>query len=181
MEQLLHDQGGATGETLQARCPCPAYISMAHELMPRQCDTEVSYGEPWVDTRQLLLPLQWGSVEQPTVERLSDSDRNITKRLVVTLVEVLNGQRPLAQVEPVLGSHIYRSVVTRVQNSNLRGQGLRLRSFSAQLPTSGVIEGCGTVDIGERIRAFATRFEHRDYTWKCTRFAILRPSGTVTC
>jgi hypothetical protein len=180
MEQLLHDQGGATGETLQTRCPCPAYISMAHELVPRQRDTEVSYGKSQVDTRQLLLPLQWGSAEPSTVESLSNSDRNVAIRLVVALVEVLNGRRPLAQVEPVLDSHIYRSVVTRVQNSILRRQWLQLRSFSAQLPVSGIIEGCGTIDIGERSRAFVTRFERHDCTWKCTRFAILWPSTTGT-
>lgn len=95
--------------------------------------------------------------------RLSEED---ARRLLVVVLEVVDGRRPLPQLAGVVDEDVVREL--RVVSGRLRLGRVRVCRVGAQ-----VAELSGTVLRGERVLAVAARVEHLDGGWVCTVFKVL--------
>ena len=101
-------------------------------------------------------------------------------RFAQAVVEVLGGDRPVAQLLRCTTARVYQEVGRRVQIlSRTAAAPQRRRTLRAQVrsvrvfqPTSRSAEVCVHVAHGMRSRALAARLEHRDGRWTCTALQI---------
>nr|WP_308258212.1 Rv3235 family protein [Saccharothrix obliqua] len=86
----------------------------------------------------------------------------MASRLLVAVLEVVDGHRPRAQLVPVLA----RSVVAG-------GRTGRLARVRACPVSGGIAELAGVLTTAGGIRAVVARVERRDGRWQCTVFELL--------
>jgi hypothetical protein len=99
--------------------------------------------------------------------RLGAGDIRATRQLFANIAEILDGRRPLVQLQDRLHPNVYAAMETRVRNS-LTMQGLCLHSVHACRPAEDFIEACATLTQRERARAMVARLEARRTGWLCT-------------
>lgn len=91
------------------------------------------------------------------------------RRLLVAVLEVLDGRRPIVQLEPLLSPSDHRDLLRQLRKP---GQGpRRLCTLRVQQPDDDAIELCATVADGNRLRALVGRLETHQDRW---RFTLLR-------
>ncbi|PRY43874.1 Rv3235 family protein [Umezawaea tangerina] len=88
------------------------------------------------------------------------------RRLVVVVLEGVDGLRPLGQLAGVVSGEVLRGLRVEVGRSRLG----RLRVCRVGV---GVVEMAGTVVRGGRVRALAVRVEFVDGGWRCVVFRVL--------
>lgn len=97
----------------------------------------------------------------------------LLRRLLGTVLEVLDGRRSASQLQGVLDPRVYASLLTRVRLH--AGARHRLHSLHTCQPRPDAIEWCATVLVSGKHRAIfamAGRMERHGQTWRCT---TLRP------
>jgi hypothetical protein len=99
-------------------------------------------------------------------------------RLLVRLLEVLEGRRNVGQLRSLLSDTAYEALLTRLRTT-APGRAHRLRRIRACYPSATAVEVAAVIDIaaggGEprRVCALATRLEHLDDTWHCAALRLL--------
>lgn len=95
--------------------------------------------------------------------------------LVQGIVEVLNGLRPVAQ----LNSHLAPPIRAALQRNaegltrfRCSGRAPVVRSVHVAEPGPGIAEIAAVVDIGGRVRAIAARAEVTHGRWRCVRLQL---------
>lgn len=99
------------------------------------------------------------------------------RRLLVGIVEVAGGKRPLQQLGGLLSPAIshglrtdfHRAIALRARHWT---HAATVRSIRASEPTPGIAEVCATLQIGRRVRAVALRAEEHQGRWLCTRLQL---------
>lgn len=96
-------------------------------------------------------------------------------RFAQALVEVLGGDRPVAQLLKVTSPQVYDELTRRTRIlARARGVSpkpvsrLQVRTVRICRPCDQVAELCVHVRHGQRSRALAARLETRDGRWQCT-------------
>lgn len=108
---------------------------------------------------------------QPTATRDLPEARGWAGRFAQALVEVLAGDRPLAQLVRWTTAAVYDELAGRVGSPPVaRDQGSRgvVRSLHVSAPADGVAEVAALVRRGARSTALALRLEGLDGRWQCT-------------
>jgi hypothetical protein len=120
---------------------------------------------------RLSRPRSWSAV-RPTGRGALPDPVLWSRRLVVALLEVRAGRRPLAQLAP----HLSPSVLAGLAEARLRGrwstpQPGTLRTLRGCEPVDGVAEIAAVVELedGGRCQALAARLESLDNRWRCVR------------
>lgn len=128
---------------------------------------------------QLELDLNWTHDAAPegmsvcTVGRVDPADVQLTGRLLRSVVEVLDGRRPLVQIQHSLKPQLYAAWQTRLRNMTDMMRGLSLRSVHTYQPAEGVIEACATVERGQQVQALVTRLERSKRGWVCVFLRVV--------
>ncbi|WP_410171865.1 Rv3235 family protein [Amycolatopsis heterodermiae] len=89
------------------------------------------------------------------------------------LVEVLDGRRPLRQLEDRVSVPLYSVLSKRIPHPVSTGQGYRLRTLHLQKPRPEVIEANGTAANDREARAVAARFHYYRRGWLCVALTQL--------
>ena len=98
-------------------------------------------------------------------------------RLVIGVLEVLTGTRPVGQLERLTSDRVFgdlqRAATARAGSRKLSAAGARsVRSIRVSEPRDGVAEVSAVVRAGERCRALALRIEGLDGRWRCTALQV---------
>ncbi|MGH3620327.1 MAG: Rv3235 family protein [Sciscionella sp.] len=93
--------------------------------------------------------------------------------LVRSVLEVLDGHRPVTQLRELFDERAYTTIVAAVRTRTRTRASRRLRRLYPCIPAEGVVELCATVDDGPRVRAATARMERRGGRWRCTQFCLL--------
>ena len=99
--------------------------------------------------------------------------RPVAARLVRALLEVLAGDRPVAQLARWLSEEVYADVESRVCPGAPRPWAGTLRRVSVCEPGEGVAEAVAVVRRGARSGAIALRLEGLDGHWRVTALDLL--------
>ncbi|HKR81477.1 MAG TPA: Rv3235 family protein [Candidatus Saccharimonadales bacterium] len=122
-------------------------LSLEHLAIPEQ---------PSVPT---LEPIESPPPITPDLEPVTRAERLFAAHVLSGLVEVLDGSRPLKQVEAHLSPQMCLALLGRRFRPNIAGQGYRLRTMHTQKPQEKVIEAWGTAANGQRARAVVSRMQ----------------------
>lgn len=120
--------------------------------------------------------LPWAMVPAGVVpqEQVEPALRQVAAAITTAVVEVLSGQRPVAQLERLAHPDLV-GLVGRLCRDRV-GANLRLRSIRVQVPQPNVIEVAAHLRLAAGSRAAALRLERRPGGWVCTHLEIaLRP------
>lgn len=116
---------------------------------------------------------------QPTPRVALPDPYSWTGRFVQAVVEVLAGERPVAQLLRWTTDRVYADVTRRARAlgrptpAGRRGRGRALvRSVHLCEPRDGVVEAAVHVRHGGRSRAVALRLEGLDGRWRCTALVL---------
>ena len=115
---------------------------------------------------------------QPTGRAALTDPRAWARRLVQALVEVLAGDRPMAQLVRWTSTEVYDEVATLLPAPRRAARPvdgpLRAAVCSIHLtePADGVAEVAATVRRGPRTTAVALRLEGLDGRWQCTALEV---------
>lgn len=96
-------------------------------------------------------------------------------RLLVRVLEVLEGRRAVGQLRTLLSDAAYEALLTRLRTTP-PGRAHRLRRLRACYPSPTAVEIAAVIDIGgtpRRVCAAAARLERVDETWHCAVFRLL--------
>lgn len=127
---------------------------------------------PWPGRRSLrLVPdLEEPEPRTPTCELPAAGP--FAQALVIRLLEVLAGVRPLAQLQPDSTLAVYDGLQellrSRPRRTGRRPDRRDLRSVHVQQQADGVAEVTATVRRGDRYAALALRLEGSRGRWRCT-------------
>jgi hypothetical protein len=97
-------------------------------------------------------------------------------RLLVRVLEVLEGRRAVGQLRTLLAEPAYEALLTRLRTTT-PGRAHRLRRLRACYPSPTAVELAAVIDIAagasepRRVCAAAARLERDGGTWRC---AVLR-------
>jgi hypothetical protein len=99
------------------------------------------------------------------------------QRLLIGVIEVAGGRRPLQQLSALMSYPVARGLGTDFERAAAAGHrhwthAATVRSVRASQPAAGVAELCATVVHGRRVRAVAMRLEDRAGRWQCTRLQL---------
>ena len=99
------------------------------------------------------------------------------RRLLLGVIEIAGGRRPMQQLAPLLSPAVaagLRADFDRAARNRLRhwAAAATVRSVHGSQPAAGVAEVCATLQVGRRVRAVAMRLEVRDQQWRCTRLHV---------
>lgn len=115
------------------------------------------------------------SADRPTLA----APRPWADRLVQAVVEVLDGDRPAAQLARWTTAGVYydlQRTATRAARERAvfgrRPAADVVRSVHVSEPAAGVAEVCALVERGRRVRALALRLEGLDGRWQCTALRL---------
>jgi hypothetical protein len=108
----------------------------------------------------------------PTAPEFRAFAQDLARRLVTSLVEVLDGRRPVAQLRGRLAEPAFAALQTRVRNGRPSRPG-RVQRVHTCHPAAGIVEVTATYGNGHRTRALALRLEHRAGRWRCTALRVL--------
>lgn len=146
-----------------ARMAISTALTLEHLAIPEQANVPAA------------LPIE--PVEPPPItpdfEPVTREEQHFAAHVLSGLVEVMDGRRPLKQVEAHLSPQLCLALLGRQFRPNIAGQGYRLRTIHTQKPHETVIEAWGQAANGERARAVVGRMEWYRYGWVCTTTAIL--------
>jgi hypothetical protein len=126
-------------------------------------------------------PERWSTLQpapdaQVTIEAPDEPDDEPFRRMLTTVLEVLDGRRPIGQLRTLLAPAVYEATLTRLRTMPA-GIQYRLRSVHSYRVHADAIELCGRVEAmlraGRRARALVARLERRDGTWHCVVLRIL--------
>jgi hypothetical protein len=112
---------------------------------------------------------------QPTATADLPEARGWAGRFAQALVEVLAGDRPLAQLVRWTSTAVYDEVSGLIAGPGVaRSDAARgvVRSVHVSEPTDGVAEICALVRRGARSTAVALRLEGLDGRWQCTALEL---------
>lgn len=112
---------------------------------------------------------------QPTPpDRLPDPE-DAVRRIAQGIVDVLNGQRPLGQLNALLAPEVLdqlRVATAAASRARPRGAGRpplpKVSTVRVMSPAAGVVEGSVVVNGKPRCKALALRLEGLDGRWQCT-------------
>ncbi|MGH3759698.1 Rv3235 family protein [Actinophytocola sp.] len=99
-------------------------------------------------------------------------------RLLVRVLEVLEGRRAVGQLRTLLSDAAYEALLTRLRTTT-PGRPHRLRRLRACYPSPAAVEIAAVIDIGpgpaaaRRVCALAARLDHVDGTWHCSVLRLL--------
>jgi len=136
-------------------------------LLPAALPDQAEVGE----ARAADLDVDFGP--QPTGRSALPDPRPWAARFVQAVVEVLAGDRPLAQLVRWTSEEVYDGVAAHVVTLVRAANGRRLprgavRTLRVTEPGDGVAEVSATVRHGPRTTAVALRLEGLDGRWQCT-------------
>ncbi|WP_158892485.1 Rv3235 family protein [Amycolatopsis anabasis] len=97
-------------------------------------------------------------------------------QLLAAMLEVADGRRAPAQLQPLLLPDVYQRLLTAARVPGARRV---LRSVRTCRPSADTVEACGTVRTGDRAVALAARFERSPHGWRCVAFDLLAPPRRV--
>jgi hypothetical protein len=92
-------------------------------------------------------------------------------RLLRLVLEVIDGRRPAAQLDGVVAPSVLRYLRAACVAGPVRVS--RLGSLRVCRPTEQAAEAAAVVEVDQRVRAVAARFEHQQAGWRCVAFRIL--------
>lgn len=160
--------------------PLPEYEpSVIYPVRTTQQEAPILTMHPAAPLVQLELDLHWSSDVIPegvpicTVGRVDPADVQLTGRLLRSVVEVLDGRRPLVQIQHSLKPQLYAAWQTRLRNMTDMMRGLSLRSVHTYQPAEGVIEVCATVERGQQVQALVARLERNKRGWVCVFLRVV--------
>lgn len=126
---------------------------------------------------RLLPPTQ--EAEGGADRRTPSAPRPWAGRLVQAVVEVLAGDRPVAQLARWTAAGVYfdlQRLATRAARERAVAAGRpaadAVRSLHVSEPADGIAEVCALVDRGRRAHALALRMEEVDGRWQCTALQL---------
>ncbi|MCU0265968.1 MAG: Rv3235 family protein [Actinomycetia bacterium] len=100
-------------------------------------------------------------------------------RVAQAVVEVLAGDRPLAQLLRWTSGEVYEQLRRGAGRAARAGAAVRqsapratVRSVRVCLPAPGVAEACAVVADGSRVTAMALRLEADEGRWRCTALQV---------
>lgn len=102
-------------------------------------------------------------------------------RLVLHLIEALDGRRPVTQLRAMLSDTAYEALLTRLRTAT-PGRRHRLRRLHTCAPTSEAVELSAVLEVVDsaappgrpgRTRAAAIRLELVQDRWRCTVMRVL--------
>lgn len=116
---------------------------------------------------------------QPTPpDRLPDPEAAV-RAIAQGIVDVLNGQRPLGQLNAVLAPEVREQLgvaaatAARARQPQLRRAPLpRAKTLRFMSPAAGVVEASVVVAGKPRCKALALRLEGLDGRWQCTALGV---------
>jgi Family of unknown function (DUF6459) len=131
-------------------------------------------------------PPRWSSLRPPTGPQLTLVTAPLAPtitpdalwRLLMRILEVLEGRRNVGQLHTFLSEEAYEALLTRLRVTT-PGRAHRLRRVRTCYPTATAAEITAVIDIaaapGERSRvcAMATRLERTDDAWHCAVLRVL--------
>jgi hypothetical protein len=109
--------------------------------------------------------------EPHAVEELPAALRDRLWYLLGQVLEAIDGRRPVGQLRPHCTPQAFAAIETRSRGRAAPNRS-RLLRLHAREPAAGVVEASGLVEIDNRPRAVAARFELRDRV-RCTVFRVL--------
>lgn len=110
---------------------------------------------------------------RPTPRAELPDPRPWAGRLVLAMLEVLAGRRPVQQLMPWTDELVYRQISRAVRRRRAGDVSGVLRSVHVSEPADGVAEVCAVVSGSDRTRAVAARLEGSDGKWRCTALHLL--------
>lgn len=110
----------------------------------------------------------------PTWGEPPEMDRRL-RRLVSTLLEVLDGGRPVTQVQALLTDAVRESALARAREATATGVRYGLRSLHSCRPNEYSVELTAVVSTGvsTRDRAVVVRLDRRYEGWQCTALDVI--------
>lgn len=171
------DDGCAVQGTLALAFVLPSGLPAAPEppaglrLLPAALPHQAEAG----DARAADLDVDFGP--QPTGRSALPDPRPWAGRFVQAVVEVLAGDRPLAQLVRWTSEEVYDGLAAHVVTLVRTADGRPLprgtvRTMRVTEPGDGVAEVSATVRRGPRTTAVALRLEGLDGRWQCTALEI---------
>lgn len=132
------------------------------------------------------VPPRWSSLRPATGPQLTlvtpPQEPTITeaalRRLLMRILEVLEGRRNVGQLHTLLSPPAYEALLTRLRITT-PGRAHRLRRVRTCYPSATAAEITAVIDIaaapGEagRVRAMATRLERAGESWHCAVLRVL--------
>ena len=101
--------------------------------------------------------------------------RSWSARIAQAVIEVMAGDRPVAQLVRWTSPEVHDQVARRARLAARAGSAARqaapravVRSVRLCSPTEGVVEASAVVSRGGRVNALALRLERADGRWRCT-------------
>jgi hypothetical protein len=95
------------------------------------------------------------------------------RRLLCVVLEVLDGRRPVVQLNDLFSDTALRAVSRQVRLTGRGSRPARLGRVHTSSPAPGAIEVAATISRGRRVHAVAARLELRGKVWTCTAFHVL--------
>ncbi len=123
-------------------------------------DGRLNHTRPWASAR----PTGRGELPEPGAW---------ARRLLVALLEVQTGRRPLQQLSAQLSHAVQLGLANKLESGAWPSSvPTALRSIRAGEPADGVAEISAVIQVGSRYRAIAARLEGLDGRWRCVRLQI---------
>ncbi|GLZ38469.1 Rv3235 family protein [Actinokineospora sp. NBRC 105648] len=104
--------------------------------------------------------------------------RELSWRMLLLLMECLEGKRPLTQLHTILTPPVYEAMLTRTRTPSRLAH--RLMSLRTCHVAPGVVEICASVRVSPRtypdawrLRAVAGRLAQTNGTWRCTALRLV--------
>lgn len=145
--------------------------------------------EPKYESNPLIRPRRWSSMHPARGPQLALAappnkpavpSRQVSWRLVLHMLEVLDGRRAVTQLRTILSDAAYEALLTRLRTTP-PGRQHRLRRLHICHPSAEAVELSAVLEISNgaqatgprRVRAAAIRLERVDDRWHCAVLRIL--------
>jgi hypothetical protein len=92
-------------------------------------------------------------------------------RLLSTVLEIIDGRRPVGQLDDLLPVHRQRALLRELEKRAKKRR--KLLSLHASRINRGVLELCASVEQGNRVRALAARLELTRSRWRFASVTLL--------
>ncbi|GGM80026.1 hypothetical protein GCM10012275_58260 [Longimycelium tulufanense] len=102
--------------------------------------------------------------------------RRVARRLLVAVLEVLNGRRQPEQLGRLVSGEVHARIAQLARAGAADQQArvrYRLRSLRISMPHAGAVEASASVWCGDRLRAAVARIESHGDGWRCAEFCLL--------
>ena len=114
---------------------------------------------------------------EPTIRRLLPEPEGWARRLLLGVIEIAAGRRPMQQLSALMSPVVAAGLRDDFERAARRStphwtHAAAVRSVHATEPAAGVAEVCATLQAGRRVRAVALRLEERQGQWRCTKLQV---------